>query len=809
MHSTSTQCDSAPVQPSSFVQDRLRAGFALHQQGRLAEAAEIYQEILSINPRHYESLYFLGMTQTGNPEKAIGLIAKAIELAPPTALFHFSHAALLQHLGRLDEALVHYDTATRLKPDYAEAFHNRGNILFDLKRADEALASYERAIQLKPDFAEGHLSRGIALRELKRANEALASFDRAIELKPDYAESHYNRGIVLRDLNFLSEALASHDKAIALKPDYAEAWNNQGVVLNDLKRFDEAIARYDRAIALNPGLAYAYCNRGAALEALGLLDEALANYDKATQLKPDFANAWSNRGVVLHHLGRPDDALASYEKALVLEPDNAEAHKNKSFVELITGKWDRGWKSYEWRKKSIETLRSGNFPVPLLTSLEQARGKTVLVYWEQGLGDTIQFCRYLKPLRQAGARVLFAPQPQLKFLLNSLGDGIEFADPKTLSFDYHIPLMSLPLLFGTTLESVPAEVPYLFANGDLVRKWFARLGSGGFKVGICWKGASTYRDDVNRSLPVAWFEMLADIPEVRLISLHKGDGEGQLKSLPEGMTIETLGRNFDAGPNAFADTAAVMKCLDLVITSDSAVAHLAGALGVPTWLTLQHVPEWRWLQGRLDSIWYPSLRLFRQKTRGDWQAVFEEIRKELTVAAGEAQVSATQLAPISWGELLDKITILEIKLARLVDSAAQANVRKELELLHAVAEKHLLAGEKIRPKKTLLTQINQTLWDIEDRIREKEKPGSSTRNSSASPGRFTKPTTREPPSSVKSTCCWARISWKKKAILANGARTDVRDPPASIPHRSAGHDCIGRNAAWIPFPAKARSFPLH
>jgi tetratricopeptide (TPR) repeat protein len=291
-------------------------------------------------------------------------------------------------------------------------------------------------------------------------------------------------------------------------------------------------------------LAEAHSNRGKALRHLKRLDEALASFNRAISLRPSLAQAHNDRGNVLVDFKRFDEALASFDRAISLKSDYADAYLNKSIISLLSGQFDEAWKLYEWRKKRKEPLGSMTFPAPTLTSLERVHAQTILVHWEQGLGDTIQFCRYVNKLQEAGANVLFAPQQRLRALLTSLGPTIQLVDTEdsSISFDYHIPLMSLPLIFGSTLETIPSKTPYLSASADRVRKWRERLGDRGFKVGICWKGNLACKDAADRSFSVAYFERISRIPNARLISLQRGDRENQLESLPAGMIFRDAWR---------------------------------------------------------------------------------------------------------------------------------------------------------------------------------------------------------------------------------------------------------------------------
>ncbi len=552
-------------------EDLLRAGLALHQQGKIAGAARCYEKILRIDRKSFPANYFLGLTcgQTGQYRKAAELLG--------------------------------------------------------------------RAIAINPDMPEAHYKRGTALLELEKLTDAEECFAAAVALKPGYAAAWFNRASVLRDLEQYDKALTSYDMAIALRPDHVEAHYLRGVVLEELKRFDTAIASYDQAIALEPENVEAWSSRGVCLHVLNRPEEALASHDEALRLNPGDVSSWANRGNSLLALGRFDDALDSYDKSIKLHEDHPDTLFNRSIVRLLTGDFERGLEDYEWRKHKKRAVADRHFDKPLWLGAQDLAGKTILVHDEQGFGDTIQFCRYLPRLSQRGAKVLFFLKPQLTALMRSLKSDIELIDEevKSLAFDVHCPLMSLPLAFGTDVTTIPNQVPYLEAEPERVDRWAGRIGRGKLTIGICWQG-SVRRFDRGRSFSVTEFSGISKIPGVHLISLHKGAGETQLDKLPEDMAVETLGEDFDAGSDAFLDTAAVMTCCDLIITSDTAVVHLAGALGRPVWLALRHVPDWRWLLDRPDTPWYPTMRLFRQTAPDDWQSVFSAMETELRQQLGEA-----------------------------------------------------------------------------------------------------------------------------------------------------------------------------
>jgi tetratricopeptide (TPR) repeat protein len=543
----------------------LDQALSLHRKGRLDEAAALYREMLAQNPRDADALHLLG--------------AIAFQRKNP--------AAAVELIGQ----------AIAIAPDNAGFLSNLGLALVELRRFEDALASYDRAVAIEPRFAEAHYNRGIALERLKRLDNALASYGRALAIKPGYADALVNRGFVLRELKRPGEALADYDRSLALRPDFPEALNNRGIALGDLRRFDEALASYDRSLAL----------------------------------RPDYPEALNNRGVALAALKRLDDALASYDQALALRPDYAEALYNRGMARLLCGDYRQGWADYEWRLKSPDAAARP----PKVTARdwqgEDLAGRSILIYIEQGLGDIIQFARFLPLLIRRGATVSFYAPAKLTRLLRALSPDIEFIATieRPRNFDFQCALMSLPLRLAADLGPIPNQVPYLKPEPELVAHWTQRIGDAGFKIGIVWQGNPQVRNDAGRSFPLAALAPLSRLPGVRLIALQKHDGLDQLMRLPPGTAVETLGEEFDSGADAFIDTAAVMSNLDLIVTADTATAHLAGALARPAWVALEYVPDWRWLLDRNDSPWYPTLRLFRQQSAGDWKSVFSAIESEL------------------------------------------------------------------------------------------------------------------------------------------------------------------------------------
>jgi tetratricopeptide (TPR) repeat protein len=512
--------------------------------------------------------------------------------------------------------------------DGAKAHYIRGGELRSQRRPDEALAAFDAAIALRPDYAEAHNSRGIVLASVGRLVEALVSFDKAIAQKPDYAEAFNNRGMILQDLQRLDDALGSFRKAIALQPDNARACNNLGAALWDAKRFDEAIENCDKAIALKPDYAEAHYNRALALQDLWRLDEALAGYRAAIALRPNYAAAYANLGVVLQQLGRPEEAIAAYDQVKAMGGDHlAEANVNQSYCFLQLGDFAQGFRLHEWRNRTPQTAAGRRFPQPVWLGAEDIRDKSLFIPWEQGFGDTLQFGRYAKLTKARGARVAMSVQTPLYRLFRQMAPDVAIlnGDDAPAAFDYQCPLMSLPLAFGTTFATVPAGAPYLAADPQLREAWRAQIPpSDKPRIGVVWSGNAKQKNDRNRSIGLPAFAPIlsADAQWISL-QLDVRDGDAALIAAHPHLLP------CPAGVRDFADTAAIMDLLDLVITVDTSVAHLAGAMGKPLWIMLAFNADWRWLIGRDDCPWYPSARLFRQQRIGSWDNVVARIKAEL------------------------------------------------------------------------------------------------------------------------------------------------------------------------------------
>lgn len=533
--------------------------------------------------------------------------------------------AELANSGRLDAAVQAFRQAVALAPDYAEAHYNLGVLLRMQGHLEAAIESYRNALAIQPDFPNAHYNTGNANLTLGRLEEAAESYRQAIALRADFAEAHNNLGNVYKELEKFDEALVSCDKALAIKPDYAEALSNKGAILRDMGNPEESLLYCQKAIEHAPQYAQAYNNLGLAFQDTGNLDAAIEHFKQAMERLAEYPEAYSNLGIALQASARLEEAAASYQKALDIDANCVEAHNNFGMLQLLRGDFDQGWQNFawQWQMKGATTI-ARHYPQPFWNG-DSFERKTLFIYPVQGFGDFIQFSRYVPLAKAKGGRVIIEVPAQLHALFADMEavDVVISSDQKPQAFDIQARLLDLPGLFNTSLENIPAVQP-LNPPNDLMDKWRERLKDfKGRRVGLVWAGNPDHKNDRNRSINPEMIKPLLDIEGIDYFSLQVGrDGEADLNF---GDRMVNLAPEF----SSFAETAAAMKNLDIIISVDSAPAHLAGALGCQTWTLLPFAPDWRWLMDREDSPWYPSMRLFRQPAIGDWSQVMEQVGKAL------------------------------------------------------------------------------------------------------------------------------------------------------------------------------------
>lgn len=616
------------------IDEALTLAVNQHRAGHLAEAERIYREVLAVQPNNPQAWYLLGViaNQIGRPEVAVSCLEQALRVQPEFAEAHCDLATALGGLGQATAAIEHYQTATRLKPGYAEAHFNLANVLQREGRIEEAIAAYRRAIELKPDFTDGYHNLGLVLYEQGQSREAIACLRRVVELDPQSAEPHYRLATWLKEQSDFAGALVEYRRALELKPKYVEACTDLGVALHEQGHLDEALECQRQALAWNPDSWETHNNLGAIYQDQDRLEEALRHFERALELKPGLPETLVNVAIIHKWLGQLEQAWSAYQRALDARPDYAVAHVGIAKLRLIRGDFDSGFRQFEWRWKTGQ-LPPRDFSQPMWEGQPLHTGVTILLHCEQGFGDAIQFVRFAEIVKNSHpeAKVVLECAKSLLPLFGTLRgvDQLVARGDSLPAFDVHAPLLSLPRILGTRVETIPRNVPYLVADDGLVEIWRESLQTiEGFRIGINWHGREGHSLSQRRDLPLDQLASLAQIPNVRLISLQKGAAQTELAS----HCILHLGDDVDTRHGSFMDTAAVIKNADLVITSDTSIAHLAGALGVRVWVALPFAPDWRWLLDRSKSPWYPTMRLFRQKSPGDWQGVMREITVALAIA---------------------------------------------------------------------------------------------------------------------------------------------------------------------------------
>jgi tetratricopeptide (TPR) repeat protein len=612
-----------PAQPNAL--SNLANG--LTALGRFEEARAACEQAVALEPANADAWNNLGNAQRelGEVDGAVDAYERAFAANPQMASALGNEATLLRAAKRFDETAAVLERALAADPLYVDAWNELGNCLQEQGKVEESLPAYDRALAIQPDHPEAISNTAVALTTLKRFDEAIAWCDRALALRPAYADAWHNRGSALRGQKLYDEAAAAFERALTLKPEMADGWNNLGIVRHEQGRREEALAAFERAVALKPAFGEAHANRANALREVGRFEEALSAYDTAMATGASRRDATNNRGICLAEMHRFDEAIAAFEEAGRIDPDFAESPWNKSIILLMTGDEAEGWRLYEqrWKRDEFKEKPNPYGKTPWLGERDIA-GKVLLVTAEQGIGDTLQMLRYVPLLADRGIKVLAAVQNALVDLAREVPGmwGVLGEGQPIPHWDEFTPTMSLPLVFGATPDTIPQDIPYVFAPEAAATRWAGRLGLRRKpRIGLVWSGSREHKNDRNRSIPLQTLSPLLDL-DAELISLQIDYREADLELLQAGGRILDLKDEI----KAFADTAGIMEQLDLVISVDTSVAHLAGAMGKPLWLLLPYTPDFRWRLDAPDTPWYPTARLWRQGEDHRWEPVIEQVR---------------------------------------------------------------------------------------------------------------------------------------------------------------------------------------
>jgi tetratricopeptide (TPR) repeat protein len=622
---------SSTAQAEDTPEAWFKAGLRLLQAGELAAAEQCGRQALTIDQGHADSLHLMGMLCVASKQYdlAIEWFAVAIRQRPDVTDYFANLAMALERKERFDEAIRSYDRALMLKPDQIEIWLKMAELLQRQQRFDEAIKSYDRAVTLDNARADIWYRMGELLKQQERTEEAILSFDQALKVRPDYREAANASALLYLAAKRYEDALARFTTAAELNPDDAGAFSFLSCCQWPMRRYDDALANARKAHALAPRNPEITKNVGLLLQRFDRQEEALPWFDKALALRADFPSALDDRATTLFALRRIDEAFASIERAVTLAPQSPDHRWNRSLLQLLVGDFDRGWPGREWgRKSTIVNFVDRKFVQPRWFGDQPIAGKTILLHSDEGLGDTIQFARYAAMVAKLGARVILEVEAPLQALLTGL-DGVSLCLPKGAElpdFDLHCPIGGLPLAFRTRLETIPASASYLPPLPEAcLAAWQERLGTHDrLRVGLVWSGNPLHTNDRNRSTNFKQMSAILD-DRVRFYSLQKDPRPEDRTGLQERDDVIDLTEHL----TDFVETAALISQLDLVITVDTSVAHLAAALGRPTWILLPHTPDYRWLLDRDDSPWYPSVRLFRQDEPRTYDGAIARVREAL------------------------------------------------------------------------------------------------------------------------------------------------------------------------------------
>jgi tetratricopeptide (TPR) repeat protein len=611
-----------------------KAGLRLLRAGQLAEAEQCGRQALTIDQGHADSLHLMGLLCVASKQYdlAIEWFATAIRQKGDVADYFVNLGMALQRKERLDEAIRSYDRALMLNPDQIEIWLRMAELLQRQERFDEAIKSFDRAVTLDNERADIWYRMGEILQQQKRIDEAILSFDQALKVKPDYREAANASGLLYFEAKRYEKALAYFVRSSEIDPSQAGAFNFISRCQWPMRRFDDALASVRKAHEVAPDSPEITRNVGLLLQWLSRHEEAMVWHEKALALRPDFPQALNDRSVSLMALRRIDESFTDIDRAIALDPECPDYRWNRSMAQLLVGNFDDGWQGREWgRKSTVLVFEDRKFEAPHWFGEKPIAGKTILLHSDEGLGDTIQFSRYAAMVAKLGARVVLEVEAPLQALLTGL-EGVSLCLPKNAelpAFDLHCPIGGLPLAFKTRLDTIPASPSCIAPLPQAcLSAWQDRLGAHDrLRVGLVWSGNPLHTNDRNRSTSLRQMSAIFD-DRAAFYSLQKDPRPEDKAVLDErGDVIDLTEYLTD-----FVETAALISHLDLVITVDTSVAHVAATLGRPTWILLPHTPDYRWMLDRDDSPWYPSVRLFRQDQRRTYDSALARVREALAAA---------------------------------------------------------------------------------------------------------------------------------------------------------------------------------
>ncbi|WP_116136468.1 tetratricopeptide repeat protein [Trinickia diaoshuihuensis] len=607
--------------------------YAAHRDGRLADAERDYRAAIDADPVHTDALHLLGVLrhQQGRHEEAAELVGRAVALRPDDAGLQLNLGNALKALGKLDGAIERFRNALSLAPDFGLAHYNLGNAYAQAGRHEDAVLAFERSLRLQPNDASIYNNLGNALHALGRTQEAIAAFSQALALRPGHAGAHNNLGMALAALGRTEQAIEQFQAALAAQPNYVAAHFNLGNTLDAVGRHEEAAGAFEAALALQGNFPPALLGLGNALAAQGRYRDAIARFERAVGLDPQLALAWLGLGNAHHALGSHEAALRAFDQALRLRPDLASAQLNRALTLLTLGDFTRGLPAYESRL-AIAAAAGEAAPAAPRWHGEPAPGRTLLIEAEQGFGDTLQFLRFVPLARERVGRVIVTVQRELEPLVAPLATdwriAVAIAGQARPQADLCCPLLSLPLVLGTTLETLPSPGRYLEVPAAYRRRWRGSLGGHAkIKIGLAWSGRIQAHE--NRAMPIETLAPLFALESIDWLVLQPNLSDDDKRALDTFARTASIHR-FDTRIGDFADTAAVVDRLDAIVSIDTSIAHLAGALGKPLWLMLPYAADWRWFTNTDRSPWYPSARLVRQPSPGQWESVVATVAQALT-----------------------------------------------------------------------------------------------------------------------------------------------------------------------------------